>query len=329
MNLNIQLPSPITLLNDVINVPAVLGANSIDKTLTQHNISVLCKRDDLIHPVISGNKWRKISASLATIKQRQYKHVVSFGGGYSNHLHALAYACAVLSIKFTAVIRGDYSSQLTPTLLDMQQWGTQLHFVSKIQYKKRTNVEYCRELLKHLQADYLIPEGGSHAECMSGVGTILTEIALQAPDITHFILPVASAGTLAGLLASKDLPRIKVIGIGVLKGEGYLEGLVENLLANMGVTHINKEWEILHEFHHGGYAKTSEELMHFVNSINQYQGPNTNAEGLAIEPIYSGKCFYALSTLLNRGYFPLNSKILILHTGGLQGARLRQLTGKL
>ncbi|MFT6270242.1 MAG: 1-aminocyclopropane-1-carboxylate deaminase [Alphaproteobacteria bacterium] len=321
MNLDIQLPSPITQLNALFNDSVVFRGDNINKVLSKNNITILCKRDDLIHPIISGNKWRKLCASLAIIKQHHYKHIVSFGGGFSNHLHALSYACAVLNIKFTAVIRGDYSKQLTPTLLDMQQWGSQFHFVSKIEYKKRTDSQYCRSLLRQLKADYSIPEGGSHAECMSGVAAILTEVSSQTTDITHIILPVASGGTLAGLLSSKELPHVKLVGIGVLKGEGYLEGLVESLLGNFGANQDTKQWEIIHEFHHGGYAKASDALRQFVNDVNQHCIHQTSDDAFAIEPVYSGKCFYALKSLIERDYFPSNSKVLILHTGGLQGAR--------
>jgi 1-aminocyclopropane-1-carboxylate deaminase len=285
------------------------------------SITILCKRDDLIHPIISGNKWRKLEASLTRIKQRHYKHVISFGGAYSNHLHALSYACAVLNIKFTAIIRGDYNNHLTPTLRDMQHWGSTLHFVSKIEYKQRTDDHYCRSLLRQLQADYSIPEGGSHVSSMHGVAAILSEIASQAPDISHIILPVASAGTLAGLITSKALPHVKLVGIGVLKGEGYLEGLVESLLRGKETSPHAREWEILHDFHHGGYAKKSDLLTRFVDNFNAYYEKREDYKALAIEPIYSGKCFYALDTLLARGYFPINSKVLILHTGGLQGTR--------
>ena len=317
MDLNILLPSPV----EDIAGPFIIDERNADKTSLSSKISVIVKRDDLIHPIISGNKWRKLSAALTTISQQQYQHVASFGGAYSNHLHALGYACAALNINFTAVVRGDYSKRLTPTLQDLQRWGTHLHFVSKIEYKNKTSAQYCQLLRQQLNADYLIPEGGSHAKSIVGVGAIMTELETQAPDITHIILPVASAGTLAGLVLNETLPHVKIIGVGVLKGEGYLEDLVNGLLASSTPSCQRKEWEILHDYHHGGYAKTSASLRQYVSEFNQFYADQNRLRPLAIEPIYSGKCFYALNALLSAGYFPSNSKVLILHTGGLQGAR--------
>ena len=338
-----MLPSPIT---DVTRFFIPLDTNT-QLPKTSKRCTILCKRDDLIHPVISGNKWRKLSASLGLISRENFQHVISFGGAYSNHLHALSYACAAMNIKCTAVVRGDYRNHLTPTLQDMKKWGCSLHFVSKLDYKKRDNTAYCEELKRKLQADFVIPEGGSNTHCLQGVSAILKELSLQVPDLTHIVLPVASAGTLAGLLSSNLLPGIKIIGIGVLKGEGYLEELACNLVKFSARTNTLKTWHICHEYHHGGYAKTSPALNDFVSDFNRYYqarekipsieydepslpslySPKSEERGdnehtLIIEPVYSGKCFYALKQLLMKGDFPANSKVVVLHTGGLQGLRI-------
>lgn len=329
MTLDLKLPSPLTTLDG-----AFLHGSSDNQSYAEtHNISLLCKRDDLIHPIISGNKWRKLSANLANIQKANYQHIISFGGAYSNHLHALSWACRQLGIKFTAVIRGNYSDNLSPTLLDMQAWGTHLHYVTKLDYKKRSDEAYCQHLLVQLKADFFIPEGGSHFSSLNGMSILLDEIAQQEPDTTHIILPVASGGTLAGLIASKALPHAKLIGIGVLKGKGYLEELVENLLRDANINPNAKTWQILHDFHHNGYAKSSKELRDFVDDFNTLHSdvsvqqkiderPSFSAiQSLPIESVYSGKCFFALKALLSERYFPPNSKIVIIHTGGLQGAR--------
>ena len=314
MNLNIQLPSPV----NAIDWP-FFG----EPTKTINNISLLCKRDDLIHPIISGNKWRKLSSTLAYLEQSKSQHVVSFGGAYSNHLHALSYACMCSNIQLTAIIRGNYELSLTPTLIDMLNWGTNLHYVSKIEYQQRTSEEYCQKLQSQFKADYIIPEGGSSKDCLQGVAKMLEECFEQAPGITHVILPVASGGTLAGLVNSPHLPNVKLIGIAVLKGEGYLEGLVGDLLrANSESVGINKYWQIMHTYHHGGYAKTSPDLLHFVSQFNQHINASKLQAPCLIEPVYSGKCFYALDQLIKANFFPNNSQILLVHTGGTQGARI-------
>lgn len=292
---------------------------------TKNNISILCKRDDVIHPIISGNKWRKLSATLAYLEQSQGKSVISFGGAYSNHLHALSYACKCLNIQLTAIIRGNYEHSLTPTLIDMLKWGTKLHYVSKVDYQKRTNTAYCQRLKSEFNAGHVIPEGGSSKDALQGVEKILEECCEQAPDITHIVLPVASGGTLAGLLESPLLPKVKLVGVGVLKGEGYLEGLVQDLLLpNSGPERKIKQWQLLHSFHHGGYAKTSSELLQFVKQFNQKTKQLNPEDPCFIEPVYSGKCFYALDHLIKSNFFPSKSQILLLHTGGIQGARTAQ-----
>lgn len=321
MNLSIPTPSPLTYFES--GTTFVLDNLLIDIHTLMHknNINITCKRDDLLHPIISGNKWRKLQGALNTIKTQKYKHVLSFGGGYSNHLHALSYTCKSLGIKFTAVVRGDYSGRLTPTLEDMKQWGTEFHFVSKKEYQQRNAADYCRALLALHRAQYIIPEGGSDVACLQGVAGILQELAIQAPATTHIVLPVASGGTLAGLLSNKVLPNVTLVGIGVLKGEAYLETLVRDLYQQVCTEPPNKAWEIRHDFHHGGYAKSSPSLKQFVRTFNAASAAMLPSAPFMIEPVYSGKCFYALMALVNEDYFPANSNIVVLHTGGLQGLR--------
>jgi len=316
MNLNFLLPSPITYIKWPFFGEVLESMN---------NISIVCKRDDLIHPIISGNKWRKLSITLARLQAQKCQRIVSFGGAYSNHLHALSYACKCLNINLTAVIRGNHHQHLSPTLRDMVDWGSTLHFVSNIDYRRRTDKHYCENIKTRFNASDIIPEGGSSKDSLRGVADLMSECKQQTPDVTHILIPVASGGTLAGLLTSDALPDAEIVGIGVLKGEGYLENLV-NVLAtnggnNSGVTLMKKKWQILHTFHHGGYAKKSDELVDFVSQFNLQFTRLSNVEKMIIEPVYSGKCFYALDQLLRAGFFPANSKIMIVHTGGIQGAR--------
>ncbi len=286
----LQLPSPIQPLH--LNWP---GAK---------DVQLFVKRDDLIHPVISGNKWRKLSETLITLTTAP-SAVVSFGGGFSNHLHALGYVCNQLNLPFTALVRGNYSQSVTPMIRDLHAWGGAIRYVSKVQYRERDTPAF----IAQLQADYpgalIVPEGGSQQTALSGVRQIVTE---QPNDFDIVICPVASGATLAGI-ASALSPGQRAIGIAVLKGQDYLESLVSNLFPN----HAHR-WHIEHGYTHGGYAKQPAELQTFCHEFS-------NHTGIAVEPVYSGKLLFAVKQMLNQGMFARGQRILLLHTGGLQGAR--------
>lgn len=325
-------------------VPSPIHQIESQFLLQNQNISVFCKRDDLIHPTISGNKWRKLAPTINAITSNEEPnptHILSFGGGYSNHLHALGYICHRLKIRFTAVVRGDYSHSLSPMLNDLKQWGAHCHFVNKAEYKARTTQSTINKLQWLFSPDIIIPEGGSSRYCLAGVAALVDEYQAQLDNITHVVLPVASGGTLAGLIQRyAQLEQLNseseqtalvppdIIGVGVLKGETYLESLVYDLLKPVETctsvsTNINSpfaetlsypKWHIEHDFHHGGYAKSSPELSQFIDNFES----NTH---IPIETVYSAKCFFALHALIKKQHFAKHSRILIVHTGGLQGSR--------
>lgn len=294
-----------------------------------HQIEVWCKRDDLLHKVISGNKWRKLAKPLQDFQQNPPSHILSFGGPYSNHLHALGYCCKQLNIKFTAVIRGAYLKDqiFNRTLQDLHNWNTNLVFVDKQSYQKRTDKNYLAQLRKEMNADIIIPEGGSQQDALFGMQAMIDEIiqANVGEPFTSILLPVGSGASMAGVVENCPPALAKqIIGIGSLQGEGYLESLVNQFL-NKDTPYL--PWHINHDFHFGGYAKSTIELDTFCKQFNQQQAKLDTSETskqdtpLCIEPVYSGKCFFALKTLIQQGYFAPNSKILVIHTGGLQGAR--------
>ena len=264
------------------------------------------KRDDEIHPIISGNKWRKLKYSLLYAQQQHTQHIISFGGGFSNHLHALAYCCKQLNIKFTAIVRGDYRANPSPMLHDLITWHCDIQYVNKQQYQLRNDPAYLTELQQRFPGALIIPEGGSNTLALQGLAEIISELN---EDYDYILAPVASGGTLAGLIhASQHLP-LKILGIAVLKGQDYLETLVSQLLPRS-----YSHWAICHDYHFGGYAKSPPELLQFCSEV--YQQTH-----IATEPVYSGKLFYALRDLCHKRFFPAGSRILLLHTGGLQGAR--------
>lgn len=293
---------------------------------SKKKVEVWCKRDDLLHDVIAGNKWRKLAKPLQEFQLNPASHVLSFGGPYSNHLHALGYCCNQLNIKFTAVIRGAYlkDQALNPTLQDLNNWNANLVFVDKKTYQQKTDKNYLATLRKEMSADVVIPEGGSQQDALFGMQAMLDEInqANSSRPFDAILLPVGSGASIAGVIKNCPSKLAKhIIGIGVLQGEGYLEGLVNQFL-NKDTPHL--PWHINHQFHCGGYAKSTLELETFCKEVNHQQAKLHKAKQhtpICIEPVYSGKCFFALKTLIQQGYFAPNSKILIIHTGGLQGAR--------
>jgi 1-aminocyclopropane-1-carboxylate deaminase len=275
--------------------------------LTGKEYQCWVKRDDLIHAVISGNKWRKLAAHFAHPLPSK---MTSFGGGHSNHLHALGYACRQLQIPFRAIIRGDYSQHPTPCICDLLAWGAEIEYVTKVQFREYRETPAIAE-----QEGLVIPEGGFSHHALSGVAQIVTELhqqlgALNAEPIT-LICPVATGTTLAGLIKAAPA-HWHVVGIAVLKGKGYLEDNVQALLPNSFDSAHRASWHIEHGYHAGGYAKASDTLTTFVAHWSEAYFP--------IEPVYSGKAVWALANLLKSQKIK-TKKIIYLHTGGLQGAR--------
>lgn len=269
---------------------------------------VWVKRDDLIHPIISGNKWRKLAyAELLNDEQ-----VISIGGGYSNHLHALAFKCLIEGRNFTALVRGNYSKNPTPMLNDLTSWGCNIHYITKVEYARRDSPEFQGWLHDTFGKHTFIPEGGSTNHAVRGIQDMMKEVFFQSealnfsPDL--FMAPVASGATLAGMITGAKASQC-VLGIAVLKGQDYLEKQVSRFLPSETPT-----WSINHTFTHDGYAKKTPALTAFCTQIN-------TQEQLQIEPVYSGKVFFALDQLITNHAFKSSQNIVVIHTGGLQGAR--------
>lgn len=299
---------PLTQLIQQIGVVEATPIQQVETNWTKKaGISLLIKRDDLIHPVISGNKWRKLKYQLAHLVNQKSRHVISFGGGYSNHLHALAFCCHHLNITCRCIIRGRYPTP-TPMLNDIRNWNANIDYVTKDEYLKRHDESYLNALRERFSGVVLIPEGGSNYFGMDGI----KDLAEQIPhDVDVVVLPVGSGGTTAGLI--RALPSHQsVLGVAVLKGEGYLEELVKQFLFKEQYSRLN--WSINHHAHCGGYAKKNDELIKLCEEFEQ----DTH---VPIEPVYTGKCVLGIKQLCERGYFQTGSRVLMVHTGGLQGKR--------
>jgi 1-aminocyclopropane-1-carboxylate deaminase len=284
-------------------------------------LTLFVKRDDLLHSEISGNKWRKLKYNLLEARRQQVDHIISFGGAYSNHIHALAAAGFHFGFKTTAIIRGESWYANNPTLKQALAWGMELQFVTRQEYKKRAESAYLQSLQSTYPHAFLIPEGGSNKFAIRGVMEALQEIQQQANHpIDHIITATGSGGTLAGLIAgiaqaqpqpkvaaitvlknahfrnqkivAQAQPQPKVTGIAVLKNAHYLNQEIVSLLQQAKINK-NNNWCLQTDFHHGGYAKVPLELNGFCEQFSLQTG-------IPIEPIYTGKMFYALFKLIDQ-----------------------------
>jgi 1-aminocyclopropane-1-carboxylate deaminase len=279
--------------------------------LTQNKVTLSIKRDDLLHPSISGNKWRKLKYNLLHAEANGIKNLLSFGGAYSNHIHALAAAAHHFNFNATAIIRGESHYASNSTLSQAQQWGMTLDFVDRKTYRLKDQADYLAQLQLQYPNTYIIPEGGTNALAIPGVEEVVSELIEQTEDpIDHLFTATGSIGTLSGLIsgAIKYSPVTQLHGIAVLKNADYLKASVSHLVPAADT--IN--WQLHTEFHEGGYGKISPKLATFCQQFTQHTQ-------IPIEPIYTGKMLYALWQLIEQDYFPQGQHIVAIHTGGLQG----------
>lgn len=278
----------------------------------KYKLDVRVKRDDLLHDIISGNKWRKLKYNLEQLKSNHYQGVLTFGGCYSNHIHAFAYACKQEKIPCIGVIRGESDYANNFTLRWAKHWGMQCHFVDRKTYRRRFETGFINELNAIYPQHLVIPEGGSNLLAIPGVAEIVTELNNQA-DFDTLITPVGSGGTLAGLISGDSVANSKhhkILGVAVLKQAEYLVDEVKCLLTSEALKHNN--WELLTTFHRGGYGKFSSTDVERIIAFNEQTG-------ITFEPVYSGKMILAFLDLISQDYFNANERIVLLHTGGLQG----------
>ena len=282
----------------------------IDVPLCAHKaIELWLKRDDQLHPVISGNKWRKLKFSLDHALYSGTDTIISMGGMYSNHLHALAYACKALGLKAIAYIRGEAPALLTPTLVDLTAWGMELRFISRTEYRQLRHYKGCLDLPGLKPQQYWLPEGGAQALALNGVAELVAEIDVA---YDYLCVPCGTGATLAGLIAATP-NHVSLLGFAALKNAGFLNTDVSSLLAQ-----DKSNWQINLDYHFGGFASTTPELLSFISAFE-------TQTGIPLEPVYTGKMMYALYDLISKAYFSAGQRIIAVHTGGLQGDRERRL----
>jgi 1-aminocyclopropane-1-carboxylate deaminase len=259
-----------------------------------------------------GNKQFKLRASLAAARRLGINRLVSFGGAWSNHLHALAAVGAEQGFATVGIVRGADQGAESATLADARRWGMQIVRVSREEYRRRYAADYLAQLQQEYAPCLVIPEGGASTEGARGCMGIAGLIRTAAPAMRHILVPVGTGTTLAGLVAGLD-SAYEVTGVAALKGATDLEQRTGQLLERMAADDCAR-WQILHAYHCGGFARASSDLREFILAFEA-------VHGVALDPVYTGKMLYAVHQRLRSGEYAATAPLLAVHTGGLQGRR--------
>jgi len=278
------------------------------------NLSVL--RLDQIHPLINGNKWFKLKYNLLAAQEENYTTLLTFGGAYSNHIFATAAAGKLYGLRTIGVIRGEQRLPLNPTLSFAVEQGMELVYLNRQTYRQRHTKELLEDLQHRFGQVFIIPEGGSNLNGVRGC----VEIAQAATTFNTVCLPCGTGTTLAGIVLGL-LSNQRAIAFPVLKNGAFLSQEINTLLTNylqsgLPVPHSSPApWELVCDYHFGGYAKVTRELLHFTEEFRQ-------THGIPLDHVYTAKMFYGVIDLLQQGFFPRGDRLLLVHTGGLQNSSL-------
>lgn len=271
--------------------------------LAKKQITLVLKREDLLYPLISGNKYRKLKYNLVEARERSHETLLTFGGAFSNHIAATAYAAKEKGLNAIGVIRGEElkdSWRENATLLKAHEDGMVFKFVSRQEYRLKKEESYIAALTKEFGEFYLVPEGGTNNFAVKGCEEIITK---EDTNFDFICASVGTGGTVSGIINS-SFSHQKVLGFSALKGN-FLKDDIKTI-AN------NDRWNLITDYHFGGYAKVSQELIEFINDFKE-------DTSIPLDPIYTGKMIFGLLDMVKRNTFAVDTKILAIHTGGLQG----------
>ncbi len=268
------------------------------------DIKLMIKREDLIHPEVPGNKWRKLKYNLVRAREIGEPTLLTFGGAFSNHIAAVAAAGRLYKFSTIGIIRGEELSDKidgNPTLKFAAECGMKLVFIPRSQYALKESLDFIENLRSRFGKFYLIPEGGTNALAIRGCEEILTD---ADRGFEYICTAVGTGGTLSGLVNSAG-PNQKVLGFPAIKG-------IWSKSEFLALADRVDQCELLLDYHFGGYGKTTAELIEFINKFySDYQ--------IKLDPIYTGKMMFGIFDLIAKGYFKPGSSILAIHTGGIQG----------
>lgn len=276
--------------------------------VSMSSVSVL--RLDLSGGLAPGNKSYKLEGNISLAKERGLSRILSFGGAWSNHLHALAALGCEQGFETVGVVRGERPDAPSAMLCDASNWGMQLVYVSRSEYRLRNDSDYLQSLQSRFGPCLIVPEGGANTTGVEGCVRIAKQIENDPDQIDHVVVAVGTGTTLAGLAIGLASDK-ELIGISVLKGAQYLDDDVDEAIRNSSGENPGN-WRIAHNHHCGGYAKVTPELKQFIVEFER-------AHGVLLDPVYTGKMLFAIHQMIKEN--TLSGRIVAVHTGGVQGRR--------
>lgn len=276
----------------------------VQKILTHNGVELYLLREDEIHPTISGNKFRKLKYNLKAFQKEDYRAILTFGGAYSNHITATAAAGKEFNFQTIGIIRGEElvdKVDENPSLSFAKSCGMKFKFIDREAYRNKNHPHFIEELKNEFGNIYTLPEGGSNELAVKGCEEILNE---QTFGFDFICSAVGTAGTISGIIRSTQSHQ-KVLGFPALKNAGFLYDEIK-------VYTQKQNFELMQNYHFGGYAKVSDELIDFINNFKRQYN-------VTLDPIYTGKMIFGLLEMIHSNRFESGQKILAVHTGGLQG----------
>ncbi|MDF2437107.1 MAG: 1-aminocyclopropane-carboxylate deaminase [Bacteroidota bacterium] len=283
-----------------------------DEITIAAGVKLFMLRTDLNHPYFGGNKFFKLKYNLEEARKRKKEAIVTFGGAFSNHIAATAVAGKVYGFKTIGIIRGDETGDLNPTLKFAMEQGMELHFVSREIYKLKENfdfidkAQFSKSTILQINNSFIIPEGGANSLGIKGCSEIGNYITIPYDVIC---CPCGTGTTLAGIILSLDVAQ-KALGFQVLKGENYLQNEVDKWLHEFSSAY--KSWSINEDYHFGGYAKRTPQLIAFVEEFERLHN-------IPLDFVYTSKMMFGIYDLMQKNHFQKGQTVIAVHTGGLQG----------
>lgn len=301
-------------INSIVRIENAINQTLALEDFAAADITVHIKRLDLIHPEVNGNKWFKLKYNLKKAQESEHKTLLTFGGAWSNHIHATASAGFITGIKTIGIIRGEESNTPSSTIIHAKKNGMQLEYITRLAYAEKETEDFIGWLHEEHGSFHLVPEGGSNYLGINGCMEILSAEDKQQYD--YICCACGTGSTLAGLLMSAPSSQ-NFIGFPALKDGAFLkEEIIKQLryflMSDELAREFETQFELITDYHFGGYAKWNDELIQFIKKFE-------STTGIPLDQVYTGKMMYGLADLIKKNHFTKGTRILVIHSGGLQG----------